>query len=65
MELPLKFRAQMAAMDDQRTLDGKPVPVLTTLMYDYCGNDIAKFNRLCGLIEVIQDHTIRLHEQEM
>ncbi len=58
--MDIKERALFMAQDPEVKLDGRPVPVMTTLLYRYCGNDAEKFEKLCGLINIIQDRTIEL-----
>jgi hypothetical protein len=60
----LQERAQFAAVDPERLFEGRPLPVLTTLIYDICNNDPDKFEHACKLIRIIQDRTIDLIRKE-
>lgn len=58
--MDIRLRAQLAAKDRSILTDGKPTGVLTILIHQFCDNDPEKFERLCNLIQLIQDETIRL-----
>ncbi len=41
--------------DERILLNGKPVPMATTLLYEFCNDDSGKFNRLCELLGMAFD----------
>lgn len=53
-------RAQLAALDEDNRILGRPVPALTTLLYQVCNNRRSQFDEVCRLITSIQRKTIEL-----
>jgi hypothetical protein len=41
--------------DPMYTMQGHPVPALTTLLYKVCDNNSEKFNEACRLIDLFMD----------
>jgi hypothetical protein len=62
--MDLQERAQLSAFDPDRSLDGRPVPALTTLIYAVCDNNPEKFELACKLIRIVQDRTIEMIRKE-
>jgi hypothetical protein len=40
-----------AAMDETVELDGRPMPLLTTLIYRVCGNDLQRFDEALRIVK--------------
>lgn len=55
--------AQKAVMDHKRPIMGRPTPVLSTLLYVFCKNDLSRFEELLDIIETIQRKTLELEKE--
>lgn len=51
-EDPRIAKILFATNDDKISIDGRPVPAMTTLLYRVCGNDPERFEEATRLVEL-------------
>lgn len=59
------LNAQLEAVDPETCVMGMAAPVLSVLLFKVCGNDQAKFDEACRLIDIIVYKVLeKANEQE-
>lgn len=55
----IKNRVTYGTVDPNFSIDGRPVPALTTLLHNVCGNDPKRFEEACRVVDLFVDEAIK------
>ena len=60
-----QFDSVMYGTQDQlRRIDGKPIPAMTSLLYEICGNDTERFDAAMRIVRLFCDKAFELGAQQ-